>query len=100
MLTGTLVTIAGFVPVGEGRSRDFVGALLELGDHGLYSDHGALIIGLGLLVDDGPGIVVAIAIPMVLAVTFVVMKLTGVSLQRISLGAGTTASQPSDSPSQ
>jgi multidrug efflux pump subunit AcrB len=34
-----------------------------------------------------PGIVVAIAIPLVLALTFVVMKLTGVSLQRISLGA-------------
>ncbi len=34
-----------------------------------------------------PGIVVAIAIPLVLAITFVVMKLTGVSLQRISLGA-------------
>ncbi|MGA2129693.1 MAG: efflux RND transporter permease subunit, partial [Xanthobacteraceae bacterium] len=34
-----------------------------------------------------PGIIVAIAIPLVLAITFVVMKLTGVSLQRISLGA-------------
>src|SRR6202047_3349718 len=34
-----------------------------------------------------PGIVVAIAIPLVLAVTFVVMKITGVSLQRLSLGA-------------
>jgi multidrug efflux pump len=34
-----------------------------------------------------PGIVVAVAIPLVLAVTFVVMKTTGVSLQRISLGA-------------
>jgi multidrug efflux pump subunit AcrB len=34
-----------------------------------------------------PGIVVAIAIPLVLAVTFAVMKLTGISLQRISLGA-------------
>jgi multidrug efflux pump len=34
-----------------------------------------------------PGIVVAVAIPLVLAVTFVVMKMTGVSLQRISLGA-------------
>jgi multidrug efflux pump len=34
-----------------------------------------------------PGIVVAIAIPLVLAITFVVMKLAGVSLQRISLGA-------------
>jgi len=33
------------------------------------------------------GIVVATAIPRVLAITFVVMKLTGVSLQRISLGA-------------
>ncbi len=34
-----------------------------------------------------PGIVVAIAIPLVLAVTFVVMQLFGISLQRISLGA-------------
>jgi multidrug efflux pump subunit AcrB len=34
-----------------------------------------------------PGIVVAIAIPLVLAITFVAMKLGGVSLQRISLGA-------------
>ena len=34
-----------------------------------------------------PGIVVAIAIPLVLAITFVAMKLTGISLQRISLGA-------------
>src|SRR5262249_22102454 len=34
-----------------------------------------------------PGIVVAIAIPLVLAITFVVMNLAGVSLQRISLGA-------------
>jgi multidrug efflux pump len=34
-----------------------------------------------------PGIVVAIAIPLVLAVTFAVMELAGISLQRISLGA-------------
>ena len=34
-----------------------------------------------------PGIVVAIAIPLVLAITFIGMKLAGVSLQRISLGA-------------
>src|SRR6185295_9895569 len=34
-----------------------------------------------------PGIVVAISIPLVLAITFVVMKFTGISLQRISLGA-------------
>ena len=34
-----------------------------------------------------PGVVVAIAIPLVLAVTFVIMKLAGISLQRISLGA-------------
>lgn len=34
-----------------------------------------------------PGIVVAIAIPIVLAMTFVCMKLLGISLQRISLGA-------------
>jgi multidrug efflux pump subunit AcrB len=34
-----------------------------------------------------PGIVVAIAIPLVLAITFMVMKMTGISLQRISLGA-------------
>ncbi len=34
-----------------------------------------------------PGIVVAVAIPLVLAITFVLMKLAGISLQRISLGA-------------
>jgi multidrug efflux pump subunit AcrB len=34
-----------------------------------------------------PGIVVAVAIPLVLAVTFALMKLAGISLQRISLGA-------------
>ncbi len=34
-----------------------------------------------------PGIVVAVAIPLVLAITFVVMKFCGISLQRISLGA-------------
>ncbi len=34
-----------------------------------------------------PGIVVAVAIPLVLAVTFVLMQLLGISLQRISLGA-------------
>ena len=32
------------------------------------------------------GLVVAIAIPLVLAITFVVMANTGISLQRISLG--------------
>ena len=34
-----------------------------------------------------PGIVVAVAIPLVLAITFVSMYLLGISLQRISLGA-------------
>ena len=34
-----------------------------------------------------PGIVVAIAIPLVLAITFVIMEILGVALQRISLGA-------------
>jgi multidrug efflux pump subunit AcrB len=34
-----------------------------------------------------PGIVVAVAIPLVLAITFAVMHLTGIGLQRISLGA-------------
>ena len=34
-----------------------------------------------------PGIVVAVAIPLVLAITFVLMKFAGISLQRISLGA-------------
>ncbi|MGO7888654.1 efflux RND transporter permease subunit, partial [Rhizobium ruizarguesonis] len=33
------------------------------------------------------GMVVAIAIPLVLAITFMVMLYTGISLQRISLGA-------------
>jgi len=40
-------------------------------------------VSLGLLA----GLVVAIAIPLVLAITFVVMAYTGISLQRISLGA-------------
>ncbi|WP_442180276.1 efflux RND transporter permease subunit, partial [Rhizobium leguminosarum] len=35
----------------------------------------------------GDGLVVAIAIPLVLAITFMVMFYTGISLQRISLGA-------------
>jgi multidrug efflux pump len=34
-----------------------------------------------------PGVVVAVAIPLVLAITFVAMYLLGISLQRISLGA-------------
>ena len=34
-----------------------------------------------------PGLVVAIAIPLVLAVTFIYMEIAGISLQRISLGA-------------
>ncbi len=34
-----------------------------------------------------PGIVVAVAIPLVLAITFAIMHLTGIGLQRISLGA-------------
>lgn len=34
-----------------------------------------------------PGIVVAVAIPLVLAITFVAMYMLGISLQRISLGA-------------
>ena len=41
-----------------------------------------------------PGIVVAIAIPLVLAITFVVMKLAGISLQRISLGALIIGARP------
>ena len=48
----------------------------------------AIVLGVSFLaLGWRPGLVVAIAIPMVLAITFVVMKLTGISLQRISLGA-------------
>jgi multidrug efflux pump subunit AcrB len=48
----------------------------------------AIVLGVSFLsLGWRPGIVVAIAIPLVLAVTFVVMNLAGVSLQRISLGA-------------
>jgi multidrug efflux pump subunit AcrB len=48
----------------------------------------AVVLGVSFLfLGWRPGIVVAIAIPLVLAITFVVMKLTGISLQRISLGA-------------
>ena len=48
----------------------------------------AIVLGVSFLaLGWRPGIVVAIAIPLVLAITFVVMKLTGIGLQRISLGA-------------
>jgi multidrug efflux pump subunit AcrB len=48
----------------------------------------AIVLGVSFLsLGWRPGIVVAIAIPLVLAITFAVMQLTGVSLQRISLGA-------------
>jgi len=48
----------------------------------------AIVLGVSFLsLGWRPGIVVAVAIPFVLAVTFVVMKTTGLSLQRISLGA-------------
>ena len=48
----------------------------------------AIVLGVSFLaLGWRPGVVVAIAIPLVLAVTFVAMKLFGISLQRISLGA-------------
>jgi multidrug efflux pump subunit AcrB len=48
----------------------------------------AIVLGVSFLsLGWRPGIVVAIAIPLVLAATFIVMKVTGVNLQRISLGA-------------
>ncbi|MGE0701705.1 MAG: efflux RND transporter permease subunit, partial [Hyphomicrobiaceae bacterium] len=50
----------------------------------------AIVIVLGvsfLALGWRPGVVVAIAIPLVLAITFVAMDLLGISLQRISLGA-------------
>jgi multidrug efflux pump len=48
----------------------------------------AIVLGVSFLaLGWRPGIVVAVAIPLVLAITFVIMDLTGISLQRISLGA-------------
>ncbi len=48
----------------------------------------AIVLGVSFLsLGFRPGVVVAIAIPLVLAATFVVMYLSGISLQRISLGA-------------
>ena len=48
----------------------------------------AIVLGVSFLsLGFRPGIVVAIAIPLVLAATFVIMYLSGISLQRISLGA-------------
>ena len=48
----------------------------------------AIVLGVSFLsLGWRPGIVVAIAIPLVLAITFIGMKLAGISLQRISLGA-------------
>ena len=48
----------------------------------------AIVLGISFLsLGLRAGLVVAIAIPLVLAITFVVMAYTGISLQRISLGA-------------
>jgi multidrug efflux pump subunit AcrB len=48
----------------------------------------AIVLGVSFLaLGWRPGIVVAIAIPLVLAITFVAMDYLGISLQRISLGA-------------
>ncbi len=48
----------------------------------------AIVLGISFLsLGLRAGLVVAIAIPLVLAITFVVMACTGISLQRISLGA-------------
>ncbi|MBS0240523.1 MAG: efflux RND transporter permease subunit, partial [Proteobacteria bacterium] len=48
----------------------------------------AIVLGVSFLaLGWRPGVVVAIAIPLVLAITFVVMEIFGISLQRISLGA-------------
>ena len=48
----------------------------------------AIVLGVSFLaLGWRPGIVVAVAIPLVLAITFVVMELAGIGLQRISLGA-------------
>jgi multidrug efflux pump subunit AcrB len=48
----------------------------------------AIVLGVSFLaLGWRPGIVVAVAIPLVLAITFVVMDLAGIGLQRISLGA-------------
>jgi multidrug efflux pump subunit AcrB len=48
----------------------------------------AIVLGVSFLsLGWRPGVVVAIAIPLVLAIVFVAMELTGISLQRISLGA-------------
>jgi len=48
----------------------------------------AIVLGVSFLaLGIRPGIVVAIAIPLVLSITFAVMQYFGISLQRISLGA-------------
>ncbi len=57
----------------------------------------AIVLGVSLLtlglhrhpwrIDPRPGLVVAISIPLVLAVTFLIMKLWGVGLHKISLGS-------------
>ncbi|RWM90219.1 MAG: efflux RND transporter permease subunit [Mesorhizobium sp.] len=48
----------------------------------------AIVLGVSFLaLGWRPGIVVAVAIPLVLAITFVTMEYFGISLQRISLGA-------------
>ncbi len=72
----------------EGSVREFIVVLIEAV---------AIVLGVSLLalglhrhpwrIDPRPGLVVAISIPLVLAVTFLIMKVWGVGLHKISLGS-------------
>ncbi|MBG6082663.1 efflux RND transporter permease subunit [Rubrivivax gelatinosus] len=68
--------------------NEFVGVLLEA----VVIVLGVSFLSLGLhtrplRVDIWPGLVVAITIPLVLAITFVVMRFWGIGLHKVSLGA-------------
>ena len=84
----TLARIQDQPAVVEESVREFIVVLMEAI---------AIVLGVSLLtlglhrhpwrIDPRPGLVVAISIPLVLAVTFLIMKLWGVGLHKISLGS-------------
>jgi len=84
----TLSLIQNQPQVVAGSVKEFLGTLLEA----LIIVLLVSLLALGLhkhpwRIDPWPGLVVAISIPLVMAVTFLVMYLSGVGLHKISLGS-------------
>lgn len=84
----TLSLIQDQPRVVAGSISEFVGTLIEA----LVIVLAVSMLSLGLhknpwRIDPWPGLVVAISIPLVMAVTFLIMKIAGVGLHKISLGS-------------